>query len=823
VLNEPTLTAGSILRRGNLRSVIYDRLTRSLGKEPDTATPRDIYDALSLGVREELSARWLATQRRVARARVKRLCYLSVEFLPGRSLINALSSIDAELIDEARTAVASMGHDFDSVIALEVDPGLGNGGLGRLAACFLDSLATLQYPATGYGIRYDYGIFTQSIDTDGAQRESASTWLRLHNVWETPRSDARYIVRFGGRVLTTHDVGGAQRSRWVETQDILAVGFDQLVPGNRSPTVNHLRLWSGRALQPFHIEDFNAGNYPAAVEDQVDAKNLSRVLYPDDSTPQGKELRFKQQYFFVSASIQDILATHLSEERPLEELPTSLAIQLNDTHPTLAIPELMRLLIDQYDMPWADAWAICRKVFGYTNHTLLPEALETWPVQFFERFLPRHLEIIYRINEEFLLEVEKRFKGDGAAKTTLSIIGESYGRRVRMAHLAVIGSHKVNGVAKLHSELMQKTIFSGFAQMFPDRFTNVTNGITVRRWLKQSNPRLSRLLTERLGSAWENDLEEIERLRWAADDPTFRAQFRDIKRANKIALAEEVDRRTGIDVSVDSLFDVQVKRIHEYKRQLLNILYVITRYNRILARPEEHWVPRTVMFAGKAAPGYVMAKAIIRLINNVSTVINQDPRALTRLKCVFLPDYDVSLAQTIMPAADLSEQISTAGMEASGTGNMKLALNGALTIGTLDGANIEIRDAVGPENIFIFGLTADQASSTRANGYRPREIVAANPELAMTLETIRSGAFSQGDNEYARMVVDRLTADGEPFLVLADFAAYCAAQDRVDALYRQTEEWSRRAVLNMVGMGYFSSDRSVREYADNIWNIRSVI
>ena len=575
--NEPTMSAGSILTRGNLRAVIYDRLTRSLGKEPDTATPRDIYDALSLGVREELSSRWLATQRRVSRARVKRLCYLSMEFLPGRSLLNALSSIDAELIEEARTAVASMGVDFDSVVALEVDPGLGNGGLGRLAACYLDSLATLQYPATGYGIRYDYGIFTQSIDTDGAQRESASTWLRLHNVWETPRSDARYIVRFGGRVLTTHDVGGAQRSRWVETQDILAVGFDQLVPGNRSPTVNHLRLWSGRALQPFHIEDFNAGNYPAAVEDQVEAKNLSRVLYPDDSTPQGKELRFKQQYFFVSASIQDMLATHLAEERALEDLPTALAIQLNDTHPTLAIPELMRLLVDQYDMAWADAWKLCRQVFGYTNHTLLPEALETWPVQFFERFLPRHLEIIYRLNEEFLLEVEQRFKGDDAAKTTLSIIGESYGRRVRMAHLAVIGSHKVNGVAKLHSDLMQKTIFSGFAQMYPDRFTNVTNGITVRRWLKQSNPRLSRLLTERLGSAWENDLEEIERLRWAADDPNFRALFRDIKRANKIALAEEVDRRTGIDVSVDSLFDVQVKRIHEYKRQLLNILSVIRR------------------------------------------------------------------------------------------------------------------------------------------------------------------------------------------------------------------------------------------------------
>jgi starch phosphorylase len=818
------LPGGAILRRGSLRAAIYDRLTRSLGKEPETATPRDIYDALSLAVREELSARWLATQRRVARARVKRLCYLSVEFLPGRSLVNALSSLDGELIDEARQAIASMGHDYDSVIALEVDPGLGNGGLGRLAACFLDSLATLQYPATGYGIRYDYGIFTQSIDNDGSQRESASTWLRLHNVWETPRSDARYIVRFGGRVLKTHDVHGqGERSRWVETQDVLAVGFDQLVPGNRSPTVNHLRLWSARALQPFHIEDFNAGNYSAAVEDQVDAKNLSRVLYPDDSTPQGKELRFKQQYFFVSASIQDILATHLAEERTLEDLPSAMAIQMNDTHPTLAIPELMRLLIDQYDMPWSQSWDICKSVFGYTNHTLLPEALETWPVNFFERFLPRHLEIVYRINEEFLLEVEKRFKGDDAAKTTLSIIGENHGRRVRMAHLAVVASHKVNGVAKLHSELMQKTIFSGFAQMLPDRFTNVTNGITVRRWLKQSNPRLSRLLTERLGSAWENDLEEIERLRWAADDPSFRALFRDIKRANKMALSEEVDRRTGIDVSVDSLFDVQVKRIHEYKRQLLNILYVITRYNRIKARPDEPFVPRTVFFAGKAAPGYVLAKGIIRLINNVSTTINQDPQTLTKLKCVYLPDYDVSLAQTIMPAADLSQQISTAGMEASGTGNMKLALNGALTIGTLDGANIEIRDCVGEDNIFIFGMTADEVARRRADGYRPREIVAANAELANTLEMIRNGAFNKGDNGYAHQIVERLTSDGEPFLVLADFEAYCAAQDRVDALYRNTEEWSRKAVLNTVGMGPFSSDRSIREYAERIWNIRPVI
>ena len=817
------LTAGSILRRGSLRAIIYDRLTRSLGKEPETATPRDIYDALSLAVHEELSARWLATQRRVARARVKRLCYLSVEFLPGRSLINALSSLDSELIEEARAAVESMGHDFESVVQLEVDPGLGNGGLGRLAACFLDSLATLQFPATGYGIRYDYGIFTQSIDSDGAQRESASTWLRLHNVWETPRSDARYIVRFGGRVLTTHDVGGAQRSRWVETQDILAVGFDQLVPGNRSPTVNHLRLWSGRALQPFHIEDFNAGNYPAAVEDQIEAKNLSRVLYPDDSTPQGKELRFKQQYFFVSASIQDILATHLAEERSLEELPASLAVQLNDTHPTLAIPELMRLLVDQYDMPWQQAWNLCRQVFGYTNHTLLPEALETWPVQFFERFLPRHLEIIYRINEEFLLEVEKRFKGDGAAKTTLSIIGESHGRRVRMAHLAVVGSHKVNGVAKLHSELMQKTIFSGFAQVFPDRFINVTNGITVRRWLKQSNIRLSRLLTERLGSAWENDLEEIERLRWAADDPAFRAQFRDIKRANKVALAEEVDRRTGIDVSVDSLFDVQVKRIHEYKRQLLNLMYVIVRYLRIVNNEVTDIVPRVVIVAGKAAPGYRMAKAVIKLINNVARVINSDPRVGDKLKLCFLPDYDVSLATEIMPAADLSQQISTAGMEASGTGNMKLSLNGALTIGTLDGANIEIRDAVGEENIFIFGMNAEQVIQRRAQGYSPSQVVAGNAELKRAIQTLESGLFTPDNLSDSTTVVDRLMSDGEHFLVLADFDSYAAAQDKVDALFRDSDQWTRKAIINALSMGPFSSDRSIREYADNIWAIKPVL
>ena len=821
--SDQVLNPRASLQPGTLRFAMLERLTRSLGKDPDTATPRDVYDALSLCVREELTARWLATQRRVARAHVKRVCYLSVEFLPGRTLTNALSSLDADFVAEARAAVTTLGLDFDELVALEVDPGLGNGGLGRLAACFLDSLATLQYPAVGYGIRYDYGIFTQTIGPDGAQHEQASTWLRLRNVWETPRSDARYVVRFGGRVAAQTDPEGKERRVWVETQDILAVGFDQLVPGNRSPTVNHLRLWSGRAITPFHIEDFNAGNHAAAVEDQVAAKNVSRVLYPDDSTPQGKELRFKQQYFFVSASVQDLLANHIAEGRSLADLPDSVALQLNDTHPALAIPELLRLLLDVHDLDWTLAWGISCQLFGYTNHTLLPEALETWPVAFFERLLPRHLEIIYRINGEFLLEVERRWPHDDAAKSALSLIAEGYGRRVRMAHLAVVGSHKVNGVAKLHSELVRKTVFAGFAALYPERFTNVTNGITVRRWLKQSNPGLSQLLTERLGAAWENDLEELERLVGSAEDPEFRARFRDIKLANKRRLVAEIDARTGLDVSLHSLFDVQVKRIHEYKRQLLNLLYVVTRYQRIRANPQLDVVPRTVMFAGKAAPGYFLAKLIIRLINNVATVINQDPVTQGKLACVFLPDYDVSLAQKIMPAADLSEQISTAGMEASGTGNMKLSLNGALTIGTLDGANIEIRDAVGEENIFIFGLTASEVADVKSRGYRPRDYLVDNPELQATLELIRSGFFNPRQPEAAQPIIDRLLGDDEPYLVLADFAAYCAAQERVDTLYRDPDEWSRRAILNCLRMGPFSSDRSIREYAERIWNIRPVI
>jgi starch phosphorylase len=818
-----SLLSSISLAPGTLRAVLLDRLTRSLGKHPDTATQRDIYDALSLAVREELAARWLATQRRVAQAGVKRVCYLSVEYLLGRTLINGLSALDGELVQEARDALQELGFDLDRVAQEEIDPGLGNGGLGRLAACFVDSLATLQYPAVGYGIRYDYGIFTQAIDEDGRQREIASSWLRQRNPWEIPRDDARYVIRFGGRCLATQDAQGRTRYRWTETRNIWAVGYDQLIPGNRGPTVNHLRLWAGRAIAPFNVEAFNAGRHAEASVEEVDAKNVSRVLYPDDTTPQGKELRFKQQYFFVSASLQDMLAQQLAEGRSLEELPDSIAIQLNDTHPALAIPELMRLLIDEHEMEWDRAWDITRRVFAYTNHTLLPEALEVWPVAYFERILPRHLQIIYLVNRALLEEISARHPQDHDRRQRMSLIDEGHGRMVRMSHLAVVASHTVNGVAKLHSDLMKRTIFADFAELYPERFTNVTNGIAVRRWLKQSNPGLSALLTERLGHAWENDLEELERLRWAADDAEFRAHFAAIKVENKRRLAETIQRRIGIEVDPASLFDVQVKRIHEYKRQLLNLLYVITRYNRIRANPAAEVIPRTVVFAGKAAPGYTMAKDIIKLINNVARVVNSDRSIGGKLHVAFLPDYDVSLAQRIMPAADLSEQISTAGMEASGTGNMKLSLNGALTIGTLDGANIEIREQVGAENIFIFGLTADEVVAHRRRGYSPSEVAGANPELKKTLEMIDSGYFTPGNLADGKPVVDRLLSEGEPFFVLADFAAYAAAQDAVDGLYRRPADWYRKAVLNTLSMGIFSSDRSIREYAQRIWRIKPVM
>ncbi len=818
-----SLPSSITLRPGAVRDAIVDRLERSLGKSVASATRRDFYDALSIAVREELAERWIATRTRVAQAHVKRVCYLSMEFLLGRSLINALSSFDDGLIDEVRETLAAFGHNLEDIAAEEEDPGLGNGGLGRLAACFLDSLATLGYAATGYGIRYDYGIFMQVIGSDGAQREVASSWLGMHNFWESGRGGIRYRVRFGGNVRSVRDEKGRVLNEWVDTHDVWAVAYDLLIPGNRSPTVNHLRLWSGRAVTPFRIEDFNAGNYAAAVAEQVDAKNLSRVLYPDDSTPQGKELRFRQQYFCVSASLQDMIAQHLADGRGIGELDRAIAIQLNDTHPALTVVELMRLLVDEYNIGWSGAWQMTRRICGYTNHTLLPEALETWPVSLFERLLPRHLQIVYQINRDFLEAVSAKYPNDMDRRRRMSLIAEDGDRRVRMAYLSVVGSHRVNGVAKLHSRLMRETIFADFAQLWPDRFTNVTNGIAVRRWLKQANPGLAGLITEKLGSAWENDLEDLERLKWAVDDPDFRQRFLAIKRENKVRLAKTIELLLNEKVSPDALFDVQVKRIHEYKRQLLNLVYVVVRYLRIINNEAPDIVPRVVIIAGKAAPGYRMAKAVIKLINNVARVINSDPRVGDKLKLCFLPDYDVSLAQEIMPAADLSQQISTAGMEASGTGNMKLSLNGALTIGTLDGANIEIRDAVGEENIFIFGMTAEEVITRRALGYSPAQVVAGNPELKRAIQTLESGLFTPDNLSDSTMVVDRLMSDGEHFLVLADYESYAAAQDRVDALFRDTDAWTRQAIINALSMGPFSSDRSIREYADNIWGIKPVI
>ena len=820
-----TLPSSITLRPGAVKDAIVDRLERSLGKSVAQATRRDFYDALAIAVREELAERWIATRTRVTQAHVKRVCYLSMEFLLGRSLINALSSFDDGLLDEVREALLGFGHDLDDIAAEEEDPGLGNGGLGRLAACFLDSLATLGYAATGYGIRYDYGIFTQVIDDDGAQREVASSWLGtgMSSFWESGRAGIRYRVRFGGHCRSVRDDKGRVQNEWVDTHDVWAVAYDLLIPGNRSPAVNHLRLWSGRAITPFRIQEFNAGNYAAAVAEQIDAKNLTRVLYPDDSTPQGKELRFRQQYFCVSASLQDMLAQHLADGRGIDELERAYAIQLNDTHPALAIVELMRLLVDEYHIGWSGAWQMTRRICSYTNHTLLPEALETWPVAMFERVLPRHLQIVYQINRDFLEAVSAKYPNDMDRRRRMSLIAEDGDRRVRMAYLSVVGSHKINGVAKLHSRLMRETIFSDFAQLWPDRFTNVTNGIAVRRWLKQANTGFAALITEKLGSAWENDLEDLERLKWAVDDADFRQEFRAIKRDNKVRLAKTIGLLLNQQVSVDALFDVQVKRIHEYKRQLLNLLYVIVRYLRIIHDEAQDVVPRVVIIAGKAAPGYLMAKAVIKLINNVAHVINNDARVGDKLKLCFLPDYDVSLAQEIMPAADLSEQISTAGMEASGTGNMKLALNGALTIGTLDGANIEIRDAVGEENIFIFGMTAEEVVARRAQGYSPAKIVEANAELKRAIDTLESGLFTPENIADSTTVVDRLMSDGEHFLVLADFESYAAAQDRVDALFRDTEEWTRQALINALSMGPFSSDRSIREYADNIWGIKPVI
>ncbi len=795
-------------------SEIDELLLRQVGVAPGEASPSDLMLAVSAYARQQLSERWVRTQATQRQDKTRRVYYLSMEFLIGRTLSNALAALD--LRGPAAKAVEQHAHKLEDIAEHEADAALGNGGLGRLAACFLDSMATLGLPSFGYGIRYEYGMFAQEIH-GGRQVEYPDPWLADGTPWEFPRADISYPVRFGGWVET---VAGPQGDSyvWHAGSEVAAKAYDMVIPGHGTTKVSTLRLWKAAAPAHIDLHAFNAGDYARAAEVKNEIENISWVLYPNDSTPAGRELRLRQEYFFVAASVQDILARHLEEHGRLDNLADHVAIHLNDTHPAIAVAELMRLLLDEHHLGWAVAWSLCQSVFSYTNHTLMPEALETWPVGLFQHVVPRHLQIIYRINHQFLLEAARHRPGDDGFLARLSLIDEQGERRVRMAHLSIVGSHKVNGVSALHSELLVKTIFADFASLWPDRFTNLTNGVTPRRWLSQANPALATLLDRTIGPNWRIDLDQLRELKPHADDPAFRKAFAAVKLDNKKRLAAYIERETGIALDPKSLFDVQVKRIHEYKRQLLNLLHVITRYHAILADRGAAWVPRSVIFAGKAASSYHMAKQIIRLVHDVGSVVNNDVRIAGRLKLAFVPNYGVSVAELIMPAADLSEQISTAGTEASGTGNMKLALNGALTIGTEDGANIEIRDHVGADSIFIFGKKTPEIAALSAGGYQPREIYLGNAPLRAALDAIAEGAFSPDEPSRYRGLVDALL-NVDYYKLLADYDDYVATQLRVDATYRDPDLWFKHAVLNVAGMGAFSSDRTIREYAEGVWGV----
>ena len=816
------------LKRGILGHLEYT--LAELPQQVDSAW--EPYVAVALAVRDRMIERWVRTQETYYRRDAKRVYYLSLEYLMGRTLGNGL--INMGLLAECDKALHELGYRLEDVREAEWDAGLGNGGLGRLAACFLDSLATLGYASYGYGLRYDYGIFHQRI-VNGAQVEVPDGWLRYGNPWEIPRPSDRFRVQFFGDVRSSLDGQGRLVKEWVDTRDVLATPYDTPVPGYGTQTVNTLRLWAARAVEEFDLHDFNEGDYIGAIEARARSENICRVLYPSDSVAAGQELRLAQEYFFVSATLQDIIRRYKKRYRMFDEprgarvfdhFADKVAIQLNDTHPALAVPELMRTLVDLEGLAWDEAWRITRATFGYTNHTVLPEALERWPVSLVGRMLPRHLEIIYEINRRLLDEVGGRFGPDDTRARRMSLIDEAGGRRVRMASLAIVGSHSVNGVAELHTEILEREVFRDFHEMWPDRFNNKTNGITPRRWLLKSNPPLARLITETIGAGWVTNLEELRGLAAHASDAALGLAWRKAKRENKLRLAETIVRQyehrgMALTVNPDSLFDVQVKRIHEYKRQLLNVLHVITLYNRLRDGHGSRIVPRTVIFGGKAAPSYWMAKLIIRLINGVADTVNADPAARDRLTVVFLADYRVSLAEQIVPGAELSEQISTAGTEASGTGNMKFGLNGALTIGTMDGANVEMRHEVGDDNIFIFGLTAAEVAARRPH-YAPGDVYRNDPELARAVDMIGGGAFSPGEPALFRPIVDSLLTGGDPFLVLADYASYVACQERVATTYRDESTWTRKSILNVAGMAKFSSDRTIRQYADEIWGVSPV-
>ncbi|WP_319434026.1 glycogen/starch/alpha-glucan phosphorylase [Mycobacterium sp. RTGN5] len=799
-----------------LRRAIADHLVYSIARPPSVLTTEHYYRALALAVRDRMQQRWMATTQDLLHGPAKVTCYLSAEFLMGPQLGNNLLNLRIE--KEAREALAALGQDLDVIMECEEEPGLGNGGLGRLAACYLDSLATLQRPSIGYGIRYEFGIFDQEIQ-DGWQVEKTDNWLVAGNPWEIDKPDASYLVNWGGRTEQYEDVAGNHRVRWIPRRVIKGVSYDTPIQGYGVNTCNTLTLWSARSMSSFALDAFNTGDFYKAVEDEVLSEKISKVLYPNDEPEAGKRLRLQQQYFFVSSSLQDILRIHLERARlPLTALPDKWAIQLNDTHPSIAVAELMRLLLDEYHMAWDEAWEITVATFAYTNHTLLPEALETWPLGIFGESLPRHLEIIYEINDRFLDEVAATFPGDEDRARRMSLIGEDGGKSVRMAHLATVGSHAVNGVAALHSELLKASVLKDFYEMWPERFGNVTNGVTPRRFLGLSNPGLRTLLDETVGEGWLSDLEQLRGLESYVDDPAFRERWRDMKRANKSRLAEYVHSATGIELDPTWMFDVQVKRIHEYKRQHLNVLHIITLYNRLKRNPGFGIAPRAFIFGGKAAPGYFIAKRMIRLITAIGATINNDPDVNRYMRVVFLPNFNVKNAHLIYPAANLSEQISTAGKEASGTGNMKFMINGALTIGTLDGANVEIREEAGPENFFLFGLPVDEVEQLKADGYRPTSFVERDPELAEVLELIVQGTFTHGDTEVLRPLVDNLLHH-DPFLVLADYRSYVDCQARVSAAWEDSDAWSRMSILNAARSGKFSSDRAIAEYCDEIWHV----
>ncbi len=785
------------------------------GVELAASSVNDQYLALARTVRQYLMSRWLETQHRQREAQAKSVAYLSAEFLLGRQLDNALLCTGLEEI--AEEALRGLDIDLSELRDAETEPGLGNGGLGRLAACFIDSLATMSVPSVGYGIRYEYGIFRQTF-VDGHQVEKPDSWLELGSPWEFPHPEAAVNVGFGGQTESFTDADGEVRGRWTPAWSVLAVPYNYMVPGYHNGRVNTLRLWSARATRAFDLQIFNSGHYADAVRAQTFAENISKVLYPEDSTPQGKELRLQQQYFFVAASIRNFIDQVLPDDFDLHNLPDRVIFQLNDTHPVIAVPELMRILIDEKGFGWDEAWDTTRQCFAYTCHTLLPEALEVWPVELLGRLLPRHLEIIYRINDDFLAEVRATYPRDELRARRMSIIAEHPERAVRMAYLATVAGAKVNGVAELHSQLLRDKVLDDFATLWPKKFTNVTNGVTPRRFMRLANPALSRLITDAIGGGWVTDLERLRELEPFTDDAEFSRRFRDIKRRNKLRLAGVLEKRDGLTVDPDSMLDVMVKRLHEYKRQMLKLLHVVTLYDRVVSGelPIEELAPRTVVFGAKAAPGYRMAKDIIWLINSVAATVNDDPAVEGRLRVLFPQNYNVTLAETLIPAADLSEQISLAGKEASGTGNMKFALNGALTIGTDDGANVEIRQLVGDDNFFLFGLTEPEVADLVEKGYHPAAYYEANESLRRALDLIASGAFSGGDRHAFEPIVSNLLYS-DRFLVLADYQAYLDAQDRVEEAYADEETWTRSAILNVARSGFFSSDRSMRDYLDRIW------